>query len=119
MPDNAQHPPGNDGYQVGYGKPPKHSRFKPGRSGNPGGRRRGLRNLSTDVKRTLGTPVKVTEGGGTRTISTQEGILLKLREKALRGDPRALDRLLELARLNNDGSEPDQTVCADDRAILD
>ena len=28
-------------YEVGYGKPPKASRFKPGTSGNPGGRPKG------------------------------------------------------------------------------
>jgi hypothetical protein len=27
----------DDDDRVGYGKPPKHSRFKPGRSGNPNG----------------------------------------------------------------------------------
>jgi hypothetical protein len=32
---------GTKPYQVGYGKPPKASRFKPGRSGNPAGRPRG------------------------------------------------------------------------------
>jgi Family of unknown function (DUF5681) len=30
----------NPDYTVGYGKPPEHSRFKKGRSGNPTGRRR-------------------------------------------------------------------------------
>jgi hypothetical protein len=29
-------------YEVGYGKPPKHSRFQKGQSGNPGGRKRGI-----------------------------------------------------------------------------
>jgi hypothetical protein len=45
-----------------------------------------------------------------------------LREKALQGDGRALDRLLELARLfNNDASEsgPAPALPSDDRAILD
>ena len=64
---------GTNGYEVGYGKPPKHSQFRPGQSGNPAGRRKGVRNLKTDVKRTLATPVKVKEGGRTRTRSTQEG----------------------------------------------
>ena len=44
-----------------------------------------------------------------------------LREKALKGDARALDRLLELARLfNNDAGEigPGQALSADDQAIL-
>ena len=45
-----------------------------------------------------------------------------LREKALQGDARALDRLLEFAcRFNNDASEggPAPALPADDRAILD
>jgi len=32
------------GYDVGYGKPPAHSRFKPGQSGNPRGRPKGVKN---------------------------------------------------------------------------
>jgi Family of unknown function (DUF5681) len=111
----------NKGYEVGYGKPPMHSRFRAGYSGNPAGRQKGVRNLMTDVKRTLRTPVKVKEGGRTRTRSTQEGALMVLREKALRGDQRALDRLLELAvRFNNDAAEsgPTQALAADDQDIL-
>ena len=87
------------GYEIGYRKPPKHSRFRPGQSGNPAERRKGVRNLMTEVKRTLRVPVKVKESGRARKISTQEGALMLVREKALQGDARALDRLLELARL--------------------
>jgi hypothetical protein len=85
---------GRNGYDIGYGKAPKHSRFRPGRSGNPAGRRKGLRNLKTDVNSTLAIPIKVKEGGRTRTRSTQEAALMVLREKALRGDVRAIVRLL-------------------------
>jgi hypothetical protein len=109
------------GYEVGYGRPPPHSRFRPGQSGNPAGRRKGVRNLSTDVQRTLRVPVKVTEGGRTRKISTQEGALMRLREKALQGDARSLDRLLELAqRFNNDAGEigAAQALSADDQVVL-
>jgi hypothetical protein len=110
-----------NGYEVGFRRPPKHSQFRPGHSGNPAGRRKGLRNLVTDVRSTLGTPVKVKEGGRTRTKSTQEGVLMVLREKALRGDARALDRFVELAvRFNNDAAEvgSTQALAADDQAIL-
>src|SRR5438132_3333098 len=109
-----------DRYTVGYGKPPKHTQFRPGQSGNPAGRRKGVRNLMTDVKRTLTVPVKVRENGRSRKISTQEGVLMRLREKALQGDGRALDRLLELAlRFNNDAGEIGLTQAhADDQAIL-
>jgi hypothetical protein len=75
-------------HDVGYG-PPKGTQFRPGRSGNPAGRRKSVRNLKTDVQRTLKVPLKVNASGRPRKISTQEGALLLLREKALKGDARA------------------------------
>jgi hypothetical protein len=88
-------------YEVGRGKPPVHTRFKHGQSGNPKGRPKGMRNFRTDVQATLKTPVKVTCEGKRRKLSTQEAALLRLREKALSGDGRALDRLLSLAQAYN------------------
>ena len=89
-------------YEVGYGKPPEHTRFKKGQSGNSKGRPEGSKNFSTDVKTALQTPVRVNSGGRPRTVSTQEAALMRLREKALKGDARALDRIIELARTYND-----------------
>jgi len=109
----------SNGYEVGYGKPPQHTRFRAGQSGNPAGRRKGVRNLATDVKRILTVPVKVKENGRSRKISTQEGALMVLREKALKGDARSLDRLLEYAtRFNNDAGEIGLAPCPEDQAIL-
>jgi hypothetical protein len=93
---------GEDGYAVGYRRPPIHSRFKPGQSGNPKGRPKGTNNFRTDVKSTLRAPVKVTRDGRPRRVSTQEAALLRLCEKALGGDPRALDQYIQLARIYND-----------------
>ncbi len=78
--------------EVGYRTPPRGSRFQPGQSGNPKGRPRGSRNFRTDLKSTLSKPVKVNQDGKPCKISTQAAALLRLREKALGGDPRALDR---------------------------
>jgi hypothetical protein len=109
-------------FEIGYGRPPRHTRFQPGMSGNPRGRVKGVCNLGTDVRRTLQTPVKLTEQGKPRRVSTQEAALLRLREKALMGDARSLDRLLELARLFNStiDSTPggDAMMSAEDQAIL-
>lgn len=87
---------------TGYGKPPRDKRFKKGQSGNPKGRPKGRRNFSTDVKDTLEAPVQLKEKGRRKTVSTQQAALLRLREKALSGDARALNLLLELARNYND-----------------
>lgn len=92
---------GKKGYEIGYGKPPKDTRFKKGQSGNPKGRPKGRRNLKNDVLATLAAPVKVSEQGRKKTVSTQLAVLLRLREKALTGDARALDQLLSLARSYN------------------
>jgi hypothetical protein len=89
-------------YEVGYGKPPEHTRFKKGQSGNPKGRPKGSRNFSTEVKEMLQTKVKIGPHGRQRTVSTQAASLMRLREKALNGDARALDRLLEFASRYND-----------------
>ena len=86
----------------GFGDPSEHSQFKKGESGNPKGRPKGSKNFSTDVKEALQTPVRVNSGGRSGTVSTQEATLMRLREKALKGDARALDRMIELARTYND-----------------
>jgi hypothetical protein len=52
--------------KVGYKLPPIHSRFQKGRSGNPRGRLKGVRNFAADVKRSLEIPVTLDEGGGER-----------------------------------------------------
>jgi len=83
--------------KTGYKQPPVGSQFKKGKSGNPKGRPKGTRNFKTDVKATLARPVQVVEGGRSRSISTQQAGLERLREKALKGDQRALDRLIALA----------------------
>jgi uncharacterized protein DUF5681 len=82
--------------KVGYGKPPKHSQFKPGVSGNPPGRRkRNPAAVSEVIKDTLNTPIQYREQGRTKTATRTELGLKKLVEKAVKGDLRAAAALLE------------------------
>ena len=106
-------------YEVGFGKPPKHTRFKPGVSGNPSGKRKDARNLSTDVRQALLAPVKLKQEGRSRRVSTQRALLMRLREKALNGDSRSLDRLIDLAgRYNNEPQGQAALSSQDDQEIL-
>ena len=81
--------------QVGYGRPPKHSQFKPGQSGNPKGRPKGAKNQKTIFQEALDTQIAYLEQGKRRMASRRELMILKLVEKALKGDPRAINILLE------------------------
>ena len=112
-----------DDIKIGYKRPPRHSRFQPGRSGNQRGKQKGVRNLGSDVKRTLEVPVRLNEQGKERRVSTQEAALMRLREKALKGDARSIVQILELAKIFNNSaaveSVGDKGVAAEDQAILD
>jgi hypothetical protein len=69
----------------------------------------------------LKRPVKINDGGRSRDASTQEASLMRMREKALKGDPRSLDRVIELAdRFNNDEANGSigEELSADDQEIL-
>jgi len=88
---------GDDDDTVGYGKPPKTNRFKTGCSGNPKGRPKGSRNFASDLDDVLGSKITVTENGRKKSVSAQLAALMRLREKALKGDGRALNRLLSMA----------------------
>ena len=92
-------------YEVGYRRPPQHSRFKPGQSANPAGRKKGVANFKTDVENTLQLPVQLSEAGKTKRVSTQQVALSRLKQKALSGDGRALGRALKLAGQLSDEAE--------------
>jgi hypothetical protein len=81
-----------------------------------------VRNFTADVKRTLEIPVNLTENGKAKRVSTQEALMLRLREKALKGDARALETLLSLARTHNEeltGHSEDRSLVEEDHAILE
>jgi Family of unknown function (DUF5681) len=96
-------------YQVGYCRPPLHSRFKPGQSGNPKGRPRQSRNLRTIVKQVLSEDMQIREGGRLRRMSAMEALVRTLRARAFKGDPKALASLIVLARLSG-LTESDETI---------
>jgi hypothetical protein len=110
----------NQGHsEAGFGRPPQHSKWKPGQSGNPKGRPKGTRNFKTDVQATLRALIRVTREGKPRKISTQEAILLRLLEKALHGDVRALAEALQLARTyNNDEFAASASLPVEDENVL-
>ena len=106
----------------GRGKPPLHSRFKPGVSGNPSGRPRGKPGLKSILERVLEEKIEVRDGKKMRTMSKYEAILQSQSLKAMQGDTRAASFIQALA--NTTGlfaggeDEADQLLSKEDAAIL-
>jgi hypothetical protein len=61
-----------DGNGVGYGRPPEHTRFRKGHSGNPKGRPKGTRNLLTDVQEELAERIPSVRGIGSCMSQSSE-----------------------------------------------
>lgn len=111
-----------ENYKVGYGKPPKATRFRKGQSGNPRGRAKGTRNLKTDLLEELAERILVKEGGEALKISKQRAMVKSLAAQALKGDMRAATLVLNMVWriLDKDPPpEPAADLKAEDRAILD
>ena len=83
-------------YKVGYKKPPFHTRFQKGQSGNPRGRPRGSKNFSTLLADALNEPVVVTEDGRRRKISKRELGFKQLANKFAMAEAQATKMLLGL-----------------------
>ncbi len=93
MTERRRKPPRKGDYEVGYGRPPKRGRFKPGQSGNPKGRPRGRKNIHTILEETLFRLVTITENGRKRKVPAIEALFLSLLRKSLDGDMRAFEKL--------------------------
>jgi len=111
----------DDAGKGGYGRPPKDSRFKPGRSGNPAGRPKRARTLRSDFNEVMKKRVQIREDGELRYVSRQEALLLSLCVKALQGDTRASGQLLaRWAKTELHDTQPSQSnVTTNDRAIVE
>jgi len=91
---------------VGYGRPPAKNQFRPGESGNPRGRPKGARNLSSVIAATLNERVAVTENGRRRHITKLEAAVKQLVNRAASGEARATQLLFALVAAN-DSKPPD------------
>jgi hypothetical protein len=108
-------------YQVGYGKPPRRTRFQRGQSGNPRGRPPGAKNLSTLLNEALNEPVVVTENGGRKRISKRQATFKQLVNEAAKGNWRALkllvDILQDIERRTEPQTEESSFSLADEKVI--
>ena len=90
--------PDDDDCEVGYRRPPRHSRFVKGQSGNPRGRPAGAKNMKTLLSKALDELVIVTEDGGRRKVSKRQAIATQLVNRSAKADFKAIQILLGMLR---------------------
>src|SRR5829696_5900243 len=110
-------------YEIGYGKPPAQTRFKPGQSGNPRGRPKRSRNFRILFDHALDQKVTIREGDKERTLTKREALVVTVVNGALMKDPKSFAVLLAMARaIGLISAEPEESsqpeLSADDHALI-
>jgi len=106
-------------YEVGYGKPPTHTRFLPGQSGNPKGRPKGSLNLAAALNRALKEKITVVENGRRKSLTKLDVAIKGLVNRAVTGDAKAMQQMLALGPLVGIDTNPTPTTLdANDAALM-
>jgi hypothetical protein len=110
--------PATDKDGVGYKRPPAHSRFKPGQSGNPSGRAKGSQNFKTLFHKILKEQVSLREGADVRKVTKAEAIMRGMVVGALKGDSRSLGVLFRLAEQTGQFEDESNPISQSRRVIV-
>jgi len=111
-------------YQVGDGKPPRHTGFQKGRSGNPKGRPKGSKNLATLLTEALDEKVQVTEDGKRRRVTKRELVIKQLVNKSASADLRAIKQLTDIVEraerraADSPAAPPPPAITAADEEVI-
>lgn len=115
MSDDKKNPEGD--YEIGFAKPPKHTRFKLGQSGNPRGRPKKNKDLNRLIQVELDATISVQEAGREKRITKREAIIKQLINRAIKGDPKATQFVLGHLEKNREVERFTPTD-TDDAALL-
>jgi hypothetical protein len=97
-----------DKNKVGYGQPPVHTRFQPGKSGNPSGFRKKSKDLNARLKKAAEEKVEVQEGGRKRKVKKIDLAVTQMMNKAAQGQPTFLKMALKEIQ-SAEAAEPSAT----------
>jgi hypothetical protein len=107
--------------RVGYRRPPKHTQFAKGRSGNPNGRPKGSKNFGLVIEEELNTKIPINENGKRKSITKRQAVAKQLVNKAASGDSKAIPILLNEARAREKagiGLGPDPSQRVEDQQVM-
>ena len=110
----------DDAHGIGYMRPPKTHQFRPGQSGNPAGRPKGIRSFAADVRDELAALVSYGIGEQKVEITKQRLLVKNLIASALAGDTRAVAAITSygLRTRGDDDDQAEQAEAPEDREIM-
>jgi hypothetical protein len=106
-------------YEIGHGRPPEKNQFKKGESGNPLGRRKGSRNLKTELTALMEGKTPLIIDGKKQLVSRRLALLLRLMVDGCRGNVKAASKLLDLDFKYSAEAGSETSESAQDKAIQD
>jgi hypothetical protein len=118
-----QNESGPTDYAIGFGRPPKHSQFKPGKSGNPRGRPKKRASLQDIVTAVLFEKMPVRIGERTQKITSVDALIRTAMNRGLKGDHRFLTSVIAFIRMSglcetDANASTNDIDSTDDQAIL-
>lgn len=106
MPRKPRDPDKPGDYEIGYGKPPKHSQIKKGERRNPSGRPKQVANAKDSWARHATRVLKLEVGGQSENLQWLEALQGRMFERGMKGDVRAAKLVFDELRRHGVGAEP-------------
>jgi hypothetical protein len=101
--------------KVGYGRPPHHTRWTKGQSGNPRGRPKGSGAAMQVLLAELNQTIQITENGRVKRVTKLEALFKSLTASSIKGNAKSASLILSWCARGLEGATGDDDPLTDDQ----